>query len=102
MTCAVIRSPRRATVRLPNQKAAIERYDGAADIGAAGTAQAQYQTGYILRLTQAKTKKEAVVMAIREFNRRRRLDEVLGQLGTFTDVMSQEDLRKMRQDEHGL
>ena len=56
----------------------------------------------IMRLTGAKTKKEAVVTAIREFNRRRKLDEVLGQLGTFSDVMSQQELREMRQDEHGL
>ena len=49
----------------------------------------------IMRLTKAKTKKEAVVTAIREFNRRRKLDIVLGQLGTFKDVMSQEDLRRM-------
>lgn len=56
----------------------------------------------IMRLTGAKTKKEAVVTAIREFNRRRKLDEVLGRLGTFKDVMSQEELRKMREDEHGL
>ena len=55
----------------------------------------------IMRLTKAKTKKEAVVTAIREFNRRRKLDIVLGQLGTFKDVMSQEDLRRMREDEHG-
>ena len=55
----------------------------------------------IMRLTGAKTKKEAVVTAIREFNRRRKLDEVLGQLGTFSDVMSQQELREMRRDEHG-
>ncbi len=55
----------------------------------------------IMRLTKAKTKKEAVVTAIREFNRRRKLDVVLGQLGTFKDVMSQEELRRMREDEHG-
>ena len=54
----------------------------------------------IMRLTGAKTKKEAVVTAIHEFNRRRRLDEVLGQLGTFEGVMSQAELRKMRADEH--
>ncbi len=53
----------------------------------------------IMRLTGAKTKKEAVVTAIREFNRRRALDKVLGQLGTFKDVMSAEDLRRMREDE---
>ncbi len=55
----------------------------------------------IMRLTKAKTKKEAVVTAIREFNRRRKLDVVLGQLGTFKDVMSQQELRRMREDEHG-
>ncbi len=56
----------------------------------------------IMRLTRAKTKREAVVTAIREFNRRRKLDEVLGQLGTFEDVMSEKELRKMREDEYGL
>ena len=56
----------------------------------------------IMRLTGSKTKKEAVVTAIREFNRRRQLEEVLARLGTFKDVMSQEELREMRKDEHGL
>lgn len=56
----------------------------------------------IMRLTGSKTKKEAVVTAIREFNRRRKLEEVLASLGTFKDVMSQEELEEMRKDEHGL
>jgi len=55
----------------------------------------------VMRLTGAKTKKEAVVTAITDFNRRRKLEEVLGRLGTFEDVMSQDDLRQMRKDEHG-
>ena len=56
----------------------------------------------VMRLTGAKTKKEAVVTAIKEFNRRRKLEKVLAKLGTFKDVMTQEELRKMREDEHGL
>ena len=55
----------------------------------------------VMRLTGAKTKKEAVVTAITEFNRRRKLEKVLAKLGTFNDVMTQEELRKMREDEHG-
>lgn len=54
----------------------------------------------IMRLTGAKTKKEAVVTAIREFNRRRKLDGVLDRLGTFEGVMSQDELQKARRDEH--
>ncbi|MGD8329589.1 MAG: type II toxin-antitoxin system VapB family antitoxin [Acidobacteriota bacterium] len=53
----------------------------------------------IMRLTGAKTKKEAVVTAIREFNRRRKLDDVLDRLGTFEEVMSQQELQEMRRDE---
>ncbi len=56
----------------------------------------------IMRLTKAKTKKEAVVTAIREFNRRRKLEQVLGSLGTFEDVMTRDDLLQMRRDEHEL
>ena len=55
----------------------------------------------VMRLTGAKTKKEAVVTAITEFNRRRKVERVLAKLGTFEDVMSQDDLKEMREDEHG-
>ena len=51
-----------------------------------------------IRYTGAKTKKEAVVSALREFNKRHRLAELAKILGTFTDFMDQEDLRKMRED----
>lgn len=55
----------------------------------------------VMRLTGAKTKKEAVVTAITEFNRRRKLESVLAKLGTFNDVMTEEELREMREDECG-
>jgi hypothetical protein len=50
-----------------------------------------------MRLTQAKTKKEAIVTAITEFNRRRKLDWLAAQMGTFNDFLSQEDLRSLRE-----
>ncbi len=55
----------------------------------------------VMRLTGAKTKKEAVVTAITEFNRRRKLESVLAKLGTFNDVMTEAELREMREDERG-
>lgn len=54
-----------------------------------------------IKYTGAKTKKEAVVHAIRDFNRRQRLAELAGILGTFKDFMTRHDLEKMREDEHG-
>jgi Arc/MetJ family transcription regulator len=38
-----------------------------------------------MRFTQAKTKREAVVTAIQDFNRRRRMAELVGYSGTFSD-----------------
>ena len=51
-----------------------------------------------IRHTGAKTKREAVVFALQDFNRRRRLGALTGILGTFTDFMTQDDLLKMRKD----
>lgn len=45
----------------------------------------------------AKTKKEAVVTAIVEFNRRRRLDWLIEQMGTLDDVMTREELMELRE-----
>lgn len=50
-----------------------------------------------VRLTGAKTKREAVVTALAEFNRRRRLDELADQFGTFDDVMMNEELLPLRE-----
>ena len=40
-----------------------------------------------------------MVYAIKDFNRRQRLAELAKILGTFEDFMSQDDLKKMREDE---
>ena len=51
-----------------------------------------------IRHTGAKTKREAVVFALQDFNRRRRLAALTGILGTFSDFMTQDDLHEMRKD----
>lgn len=49
-----------------------------------------------IRHTGAKTKREAVVIALSEFNRRRRLQRLAEKFGTLDDCMTQEELRQMR------
>jgi Arc/MetJ family transcription regulator len=51
-----------------------------------------------IRHTGAKTKRDAVVYALKDFNRRRRLAELSKILGTFEDFMTQDDLKVMRED----
>jgi Arc/MetJ family transcription regulator len=52
-----------------------------------------------IRHTGAKTKRDAVVTAVGEFNRRRRLEELAERLhGACPRFMTQTDLRQMRQD----
>lgn len=51
-----------------------------------------------IRHTGAKTKREAVVFALHDFNRRRRLAALTGILGTFTEFMTQDDLLEMRKE----
>jgi Arc/MetJ family transcription regulator len=52
-----------------------------------------------IRHTGAKTKRDAVVTALTEFNRRRRLEELAERLhGSCPNFMTQEDLRHMRED----
>ncbi len=52
-----------------------------------------------IKYTGAKTKRAAVLFAIKDFNRRRRLAEIAKTLGTFEDFMTQADLKAMREDE---
>jgi len=52
----------------------------------------------VMRNTGAATKREAVVTAIDEYNRRRRLEQLVKTFGTFTDFMTQEDLARSRND----
>jgi putative antitoxin of VapBC-like toxin-antitoxin system len=51
-----------------------------------------------IRHTGAKTKREAVVIALSEFNRRRRLQKLVEKFGTLDGFMTQEELRRMREE----
>jgi Arc/MetJ family transcription regulator len=52
-----------------------------------------------IKHTGAKTKRDAVVTAVSEFNRRNRLEELAERLqGSCPDFMTQADLRRMRAD----
>jgi len=50
-----------------------------------------------MRHAGAKTKKEAVVIAIEEYNRRRRLARLAGELGTFDGFLGREELLALRE-----
>jgi len=52
-----------------------------------------------IKFTRAKTKKEAIVFAVRDFNRRQRLTRLAEVLGTFNEFMDQDDLKLMREDQ---
>jgi hypothetical protein len=50
-----------------------------------------------MRHTGSTTKRDAVVIALSELNRRRRLQKLVKAFGTLDDFMTQEDLRRMRE-----
>jgi len=50
-----------------------------------------------IKHTGSKTKREAVVIALKNFNKRQRLATLVKMLGTFKDFMTQEDLKVMRE-----
>ena len=49
-----------------------------------------------IRFTRAKTNREAVVTAIADFNRRRRMAELADYAGTCPDLMTVDELREQR------
>jgi len=49
-----------------------------------------------MRFTRAKTKREAVVTAIVDFNRRRRVAELVKYAGTCSDLMTVDELLAQR------
>jgi len=51
----------------------------------------------IMKNTRAKTKREAVIAAVAEYNRRCRVEKVLGFLGKMDGIMTQAELRRMRE-----
>jgi hypothetical protein len=51
----------------------------------------------VIRHTRARTKRDAIVTAISDFNRRKRLEKLADQLGTFDSVMPLEELLRLRE-----
>jgi hypothetical protein len=49
-----------------------------------------------MRQTGARTKREALVTALGEFNRRRRLRRLAASFGALVELMTQEELGRMR------
>ncbi len=49
-----------------------------------------------MRFTRARTKREAVVTAIVDFNRRRRMAELARRAGSCSGLMSAEELQRLR------
>ena len=51
----------------------------------------------VLRHTRARSKRDAIVTAISDFNRRKRVEKLAEQLGTFDDVVTLEELLRLRE-----
>lgn len=51
----------------------------------------------LVQHTHARTKHEAVVTAISEFNRRKRLEKLAEELGTFDNVVALDELLRLRE-----
>jgi hypothetical protein len=49
-----------------------------------------------IRFTRARTKREAIVTAIAEFNHRRRMAELAKRAGTCADLITVEELQRSR------
>jgi Arc/MetJ family transcription regulator len=52
----------------------------------------------VIRHTGAATKREAVVTAIQEYNRRKRLAKVARHFGTLKGFMTRDELQHLRRD----
>ena len=53
----------------------------------------------VMRFTRATTKREAIVTAITDFNRRRRMAELAKRAGTCADFMTVDELQRARRNE---
>ena len=51
----------------------------------------------MIRHTRARTKRDAIVTATSDFNRRKRLEKLAEQLGTFDEVVSLDELIRLRE-----
>jgi Arc/MetJ family transcription regulator len=52
-----------------------------------------------MKFARAKTKREAVVVALREFNRRHRMAELIKHSGSSNSFMTSAELQKLRRQE---
>ncbi|MBY0497083.1 MAG: type II toxin-antitoxin system VapB family antitoxin [Cyanobacteria bacterium] len=50
----------------------------------------------VIRFTRARTKREAIVTAITEFNHRRRQSELAKRAGTCPNLLTTDELRRQR------
>jgi hypothetical protein len=48
-----------------------------------------------MKFTKAKTKREAVVQALMDFNRRKRMAELVKYMGTFKSLMTNDEIEGM-------
>jgi ERCC4-type nuclease len=53
----------------------------------------------VMKFTKAKTKREAVVTAISDYNRRKRAEELLKHFGTFDSLMTNEEIEDLENRE---
>ena len=51
----------------------------------------------VMKHTRAKTKREAVVIAITEYNRRQRVEEINQMMGTLEGFITLKELQKLRE-----
>ena len=49
-----------------------------------------------IRFTRARTKREAIVTAIADFNRRRRMAELAKRAGSCPELLTTDELRRLR------
>ena len=83
-------------------KARIKRLDVASEMAICGSMKTtidlpENELTEAMLHTKAKTKTEAVNMAVAEYNRRQRLAKLADKMGTFKDMMTRADLKKMRE-----
>ncbi len=50
-----------------------------------------------MRHAQVKTKRDAVLAALREYNRLQRVEKIIAKFGTMDGIMTQAELAKMRE-----
>ena len=53
----------------------------------------------LIRNTSAKTKKDAILTAIREYNYRKQSADLTRILGTFSEIMDRDELEQMRRED---